>query len=69
MRVKIFNTVLIFFNSFDQFAKDESSKTVTKDYKKTSLREPMKIFEQFLSGLSDTWKGQRIEASDKDLTF
>ncbi len=56
-------------NLIFQFAKDESNKTVSKDYKKTSLREPMKVFEQFLSGLSDTWKGKLIEKSDKDLTF
>ncbi len=42
---------ILFKSFFKQFAKDESGKTVSKDYKKTSLREPMKVFEQFLSGL------------------
>jgi hypothetical protein len=42
---------------------------VTKDYKKTSLREPMKVFEQFLSGLAETWKGKLIEKSDAEMTF
>jgi hypothetical protein len=29
----------------------------------------MKVFEQFLSGLSETWKGKLIENSDAEMTF
>ena len=58
----------IIFSAF-QFAKEESNKSVSKDYKKTSLREPMKVFEQFLSGLAETWKGKLIEKSDAEMTF
>ena len=54
---------------FEQFEKDESGKTVSKDYKKTSLREPMKVFDQFLAGLGATWKGQLMEKSDAEMTF
>ena len=56
-------------DEIDQFAKEAGSKVVSKDYKKTSLREPMKIFEEFLSKLSETWKGKLIEKSDATLAF
>jgi len=29
----------------------------------------MKVFEQFLSELSETWKGKLIAKSDSDMTF
>ena len=53
----------------DAFEKDDSGKNVSKDYKKTSLREPMKIFDEFLSKLSETWKGKRMEISDASMEF
>ena len=56
-------------SEIDKFAQEEREKTVSKDYKKTSLREPMKIFEEFLSKLSETWKGKLIEASDAEMNF
>lgn len=62
-------TITQLTDEIDQFARDESGKNVSKDYKKTSLREPIKVFEQFLSGLSETWKGKLIEKSDVEMTF
>ena len=56
-------------DEIDKFAKEEANKTVSKDYKKTSLREPMKVFEEFLSKLSETWKGKRMEISDASMEF
>jgi len=53
----------------DKFAQEEREKTVSKDYKKTSLREPVKIFEEFLSKLGETWKGKLIENSDAQMDF
>ena len=40
-----------------------------KAYKMTSLREPVSIFEEFLSGLSSEWKGKLIEKSDQKMEF
>lgn len=57
-------------DEIDKFAKEEGKhKRVTEDYKKTSLREPMNVFNAFLSGLGETWKGKRIEASDSKMEF
>ena len=53
----------------DKFAQEEKEKTVSKDYKKTSLREPVKIFEEFLSKLGETWRGKLIETSDAQMNF
>lgn len=39
------------------------------EYKKTSLREPMMVFDQFLSNLSETWKGKRMAVSDGAMEF
>ena len=56
-------------SEIDKFAQEEKEKTVSKDYKKTSLREPVKIFEEFLSKLGETWKGKLIESSDTQMNF
>ncbi len=56
----------------DAFGKSDDAaeaKIVSKEYKKTSLREPMKVFEEFLSGLSETWRGRHMEASDATMEF
>jgi DNA primase small subunit len=53
----------------DKFAKDESNKVVKKDYKKTSMRESMNIFEEFLAQLSENWKGERMKQSDASLEY
>ncbi len=53
----------------DKFAKEEGEKKVKAEYKKTSLREPMTVFEQFLSGLAETAKGKKIALSDSTLEF
>lgn len=49
-------------------SKDEDSKKI-KDYKKTSLNTSMVIFEKFLKSLESTWKGKKIEESDKKMEF
>ncbi len=56
-------------DEIDQFAREETAKNVSKDYKKTALREPIKIFEEFLSGLAETWKGKQMEASNASVDF
>lgn len=56
-------------DEIDKFSKEESNKNISKDYKKTSLREPMKVFDEFLSKLSETWKGKRMEVSDAAMEF
>jgi len=36
-----------------------------KTYKKTSLNKSIVIFEEFLHGLKDSWRGKKILASGK----
>lgn len=55
-------TVSQLTEEIDKFAKEESDKVVSKDYKKTSLREPMRIFEEFVSRLAETWKANHKAA-------
>jgi len=63
-------TVLQLVEEIDQFTKeaDETMKKV-KAYKKTSMKEPVAIFEEFLSNLGATWKGKLIEQSDAKMEF
>lgn len=63
-------TVLQLVEEIDSFAREakEDLKRV-KDYKKTSLKESVSIFEEFLSNLSSTWKGKLIENSDSAMDF
>ena len=56
----------------DAFSKAESESEVkrnVKAYKMTSMREPVSIFEEFLSGLASEWKGNLIEKSDAKMDF
>ena len=53
----------------DKFHREEGDKKVRAEYKKTSLREPMMVFEQFLSGLAETWRGKRMAVSDSAMEF
>eukprot|EP00095_Tigriopus_kingsejongensis_P011057 maker-scaffold23_size669530-snap-gene-1.31 protein:Tk11057 transcript:maker-scaffold23_size669530-snap-gene-1.31-mRNA-1 annotation:"dna primase small subunit" len=53
----------------DQFSVEEGDKVIKKEYKKTSLREPISFFENYLSALSRTWKGQLIAQSDAQGDF
>ena len=62
-------TITQLTSEIDKFAQEEREKTVSKDYKKTSMREPVKIFEEFLSKLGETWKGKLIENSDAQMDF
>lgn len=50
-------------DEIDQFAEDEGEKSVTKEYKKTSLREPVRIFEEFLSKLGESWRASNRQAA------
>ena len=58
--------VLELVNQIDEFGKKESMEV--KAYKKTSMKEPVSLFEEFLSNLS-TWKGKLIEKSDEKMDF
>lgn len=40
-----------------------------KDYKRTSLKTSVQVFEKFLSGLEKTWKGKLLEQSDLKKEF
>merc|ERR1712066_696252 len=55
--------VLELVNQIDEFGKKENMDV--KAYKKTSMKEPVSLFEEFLSNLSSTWKGKLIEKSDE----
>ena len=48
---------------------DHASFKDVKAYKKTAMREPVSIFEEFLSNLASTWKGKLIEKSDEKMEF
>ena len=61
-------TITQLTDEIDKFAKEEN-KVISKDYKKTSLKEPMKIFDEFLSKLGETWKGKLIQQSDEKMEF
>jgi len=65
-------TVLKLVEEIDAFTKAESEADVKKNvkaYKMTSMREPVSIFEEFLSGLASEWKGKLIEMSDSKMEF
>jgi len=51
------------------FAREEGDKKLSKEFKKTSLKEPMRVFEEFLAGLAETWRGQQMEANGPKLDF
>ncbi|TRY63432.1 hypothetical protein TCAL_07690 [Tigriopus californicus] len=53
----------------NQFALEEGDRVIKKEYKKTSLREPISLFENYLSTLSQTWKGKLIAESDSQGDF
>jgi len=60
-------TVLQLVEEIDAFSKNEEESEVkrnVKAYKMTSMREPVSIFEEFLSGLASERKGQLIAQSD-----
>jgi len=60
-------TVLQLVEEIDAFSKAEEESEVkrnVKAYKMTSMREPVSIFEEFLSGLASERKGQLIAMSD-----
>merc|ERR1712059_94591 len=65
-------TVLKLVEEIDAFSKAESEADVKKNvkaYKMTSMREPVSIFEEFLSGMASEWKSKLIEESDSKLEF
>lgn len=65
-------TVLKLVEEIDAFSKAEAESEVKKNvkaYKMTSMKEPVNIFEEFLSGLSSEWKGKLIEKSDQKMDF
>ena len=60
--------VLELVNQIDEFDKKGNTMDV-KAYKKTSMKEPVNLFEEFLSNLSSTWKGKLLEKSDEKMEF
>jgi len=65
-------TVLKLVEEIDAFTKAEEGSEVKKNvkaYKMTSMREPVSIFEEFLSGLGSEWKGKLMEKSDAKMEF
>jgi len=61
--------VLELVNQIDSFTKEKNDLKDVKAYKKTAMREPVSIFEEFLSNLASTWKGKLIEKSDEKMEF
>ena len=53
--------VLELVNQIDKFTKENENLADVKAFKKTKMREPVQIFEEFLSNLSPTLKGKLIE--------
>ena len=63
-------TVLQLLEEIDSFTKDGSEELKNvKAYKKTSMKDAMCIFEEFLSNLASSWKGKLIEQSDSKMEF
>ena len=63
-------TVLQLVEEIDAYTKDASEEMKNvKAYKKTSMKDPVGIFEEFLSNLASTWKGKLIEKSDTKMEF
>eukprot|EP00088_Acartia_fossae_P045308 TRINITY_DN4870_c0_g1_i6.p1 TRINITY_DN4870_c0_g1~~TRINITY_DN4870_c0_g1_i6.p1 ORF type:complete len:410 (-),score=113.21 TRINITY_DN4870_c0_g1_i6:728-1957(-) len=54
-------------DKFSNTATEEQKKM--KDYKKTSMKASVQIFEDFLTKLSKTWKGELIAKSDEAMEF
>ncbi|CAH1790561.1 unnamed protein product [Owenia fusiformis] len=48
---------------------DDEEKRKIRDYKRTSLKGPVQIFEDFLTKLEKSWKGKLIEQSDMRKEF
>lgn len=48
---------------------DQDVKRPVREYKKTSLAEPVKIFEQFLDKMEQSWKGELLRKSDLQKEF
>lgn len=63
-------SVLQLVEEIDAFTKDASEEMKNvKAYKKTSMKDSMIIFEEFLSGLASTWQGKKMEQSDSKMEF
>ena len=63
-------TVLQLVEEIDSFTKEAADELKNvKAYKKTSMKEPVGIFEEFLSNLSATWRGKLMEKSDNKMEF
>jgi len=63
-------TVLQLVEEIDAFTKEASEELKNvKAYKKTSIKDSVGIFEEFLSNLATTWKGKLIEKSDSKMEF
>ena len=63
-------TVLQLVEEIDDFTKEASDELKNvKAYKKTSMKEAVSIFEEFLSNLASSWKGKLIEKSDMKMDF
>jgi len=63
-------TVAQLLDQIDAYSKDkDEAQLKIKDYKKTALKEPIKIFEDFLGQLSVHTKGQLIAQSDQKMEF
>lgn len=54
-------------DKFTNTATEEQKKL--KDYKKTSLKECTEVFEDFLTNMAATWKGELIAKSDESMEF
>ncbi|XP_024945620.1 DNA primase small subunit [Cephus cinctus] len=57
------------FDAKEKAVQEDSNTKKIKDYKKTSLNKTLHIFQEFLRGLEDSRKGQKILQSDKKMEF
>ncbi|XP_067004538.2 DNA primase small subunit [Anabrus simplex] len=59
-------------NQYDAKAKEntnEEDKKRVKDYKKTGMFRGVVVFEEFVRKLEESWKGRRLEESDRKMDF
>ncbi|XP_066588445.1 DNA primase small subunit [Prorops nasuta] len=73
-KVPTINTLIEEINIFDDKDKKEQeehslTKKRIKDYKKTSLNKPLHVFTEFIRGLEEIQKGQKIKESDATMKF
>jgi len=56
IHIMVVPTIHQLINKIDRFNHEDKDKNVNKDYKETLLRDPMKVFGEFVSKLIEDWR-------------